>query len=272
MIICHSHRFIFIKTRKTAGSSVEIALSRLCGLGDVVTPLSANRGEEELRRTEGGFGPNRHRKPIWAHRGVKEWRRLLLRGQKAFFGEHMTAPEIRELVGPEVWNSYFKITIERNPWDRALSRYWWQRQRWEEKGREGFPSLSQYLEWLEENKPHWISNWGHYAIDGELAVDRVLFFERLSEDLADLERALGVEGRLGLPGQRAKSGFRRDQEDYTKVLSAQDRERVARLCRNEIEAFGYAFGEDGRFIGSCSQAESASSARAVGPAAPGGNP
>ncbi len=31
MIISHEHKFIFLKTKKTAGTSVELALTRLCG-------------------------------------------------------------------------------------------------------------------------------------------------------------------------------------------------------------------------------------------------
>ena len=36
MIISHKHKFIFIKTKKTTGTSVEIFLSNICGLDDIV--------------------------------------------------------------------------------------------------------------------------------------------------------------------------------------------------------------------------------------------
>lgn len=241
MIVCHSHRFIFIKTRKTAGSSAEIALSRACGEEDTVTPLSAERGEEELRRAEGGFGPANHRKPIGAHRGLKEWRRLLLRGQRAAYGPHLTAPEVRDLFGAKVWENYLKVSVERNPWDRALSRYWWQRERWEEQGRTDFPPLSDYLAWLERYKPHWLSNWGHYTIGDEVAVDRMLFYEDLESGLIVLGEELGLGDLFRLPEKRAKGGFRRDHRAYGEVLSDDDRERIERLCRREIAAFGYRF-------------------------------
>jgi hypothetical protein len=242
MIICHRHRFIFIKTRKTAGSSIEIALSRACGEGDIVTPLSVDRGEEELRRSEGGVGPANYRKPVAAHRGIREWRRLLLRGQRASWGPHTTAGEVRGLVGEDTWNRYLKLSVERNPWERALSRYWWQRQRWEEKNRQGFPALSEYLAWLEMHKPHWISNWSHYAIGETIAVDRVLLYEDLRVQLRALENDLGLEtDRLQLPEKRAKGGFRQDTRPYQELLSNADRDRIARLCHREIAAFGYQF-------------------------------
>ncbi|TAE78164.1 MAG: hypothetical protein EAZ84_02360 [Verrucomicrobia bacterium] len=38
MVISHKHRFIFIKTAKTAGTSIEAFLSPHCGPDDVFTP------------------------------------------------------------------------------------------------------------------------------------------------------------------------------------------------------------------------------------------
>ena len=244
MIICHRHRFIFVKTRKTAGSSAEIALSRACGPGDCVTRLSEDRGDEALRQQESGFGPANHHKPLLAHRGLKEWKRLLLRGQRAEYGYHTTAAEIRTNVGHQCWRDYFTFTIERDPWDRALSRYFWQKQRWEEKPRDSeFPGISDYLVWLETHKPHWLSNWGHYAISDTVAVDRILRYENLSAELEEVRQHLGVEASFKLPEKRAKGGFRPRRQPYTELLSDADRERIARVCRREIETLGYQYGE-----------------------------
>lgn len=243
MILCHRHRFIFIKTRKTAGSSVEIGLSRVCGEGDVVTPLIERLGEEELRRAEGGYGPAGYQKAVGEHRGFREWKRLLFYGRRSpRFEEHATATEIRALVGEDIWNGYYKFSLERNPWDRAVSRFYWQKYRWERKPRkEPFPPLGEYLQWLEREKPHWISNWSHYAIGDELAVDGMLFHESLSADLTALSERLGIDGDISLPRARAKGGYRGDRRHYSEVLSAADRDLIGRLCAREIEAFGYTF-------------------------------
>ena len=241
MIISHSHRFVFIKTRKTAGSSLEIGLSRACDPDDVITPLSAKRGEEALRRQEGGVGPVNHHKPILAHRGLKEWRRLALRGQRAEFGPHTTALEIRRYFGDDLWTRYYRFTVERNPWDRAVSRYWWQKLRWEERGRSNFPKLSEYLVWMARNKPHWISNWGHYAVGNTIVVDRVLRYENLSADLASLAAELGVKSDISLPARRAKSGYRQDKRHYSEILTRADRALIDRLCHREIAELGYEF-------------------------------
>ena len=42
MIISHRYKFIFIKTHKTAGSSMEMALGPLCGPDDIITSMETN--------------------------------------------------------------------------------------------------------------------------------------------------------------------------------------------------------------------------------------
>ena len=54
MIISHTHKYIFIKSLKTAGTSVEAALSKHCGENDMVTPL-------------GDYWFNRDEKGAWIH-------------------------------------------------------------------------------------------------------------------------------------------------------------------------------------------------------------
>jgi hypothetical protein len=39
VIVSHEHRFIFLKSQKTGGTSLELALSRVCGPEDVITQL-----------------------------------------------------------------------------------------------------------------------------------------------------------------------------------------------------------------------------------------
>jgi hypothetical protein len=67
MIVSHSRRFIFIKTRKVAGTSVELFLSQLCSQEDIITPL----GVDEVLRP--GMGARNFWKPAAAHVGRDDW-------------------------------------------------------------------------------------------------------------------------------------------------------------------------------------------------------
>ena len=51
MIVSFPRQFIFIKTSKTAGTSLEIALSKYAVPEDILTPITAE--DEVMRRTLG---------------------------------------------------------------------------------------------------------------------------------------------------------------------------------------------------------------------------
>ncbi len=54
-IINHKFKFIFIKTRKTAGTSLEIALSKFCDSEDMITRIKPM--DEKIRKELGFQGP-----------------------------------------------------------------------------------------------------------------------------------------------------------------------------------------------------------------------
>jgi len=58
MILSHRYKFIFIKTRKTAGTSIEIYLSQFTKAFDVVTPISPSPDNHQPKNYRGLFNPN----------------------------------------------------------------------------------------------------------------------------------------------------------------------------------------------------------------------
>lgn len=241
MIVSHRHRFIFLKTGKTAGTSVEIALSGLCGPEDVITPIVPE--DEAVRTGMGCRGPQHWVLPVSAWTGA-DWIRVLRRPTRPGkarpkFYHHMPAAEAAPRLGSGgkggVWDSYFKFCFARNPWDRAVSMYDW---RYRDTAR---PSMREFLfspaaERLRDG------SWGLYTIDGRVAVDRVCRFEFLESDLRGVLDGLGVTDEVRLPV--TKAGTRRDRRPYWELFDDACRERVAELCAAEIGLMGYRFGEE----------------------------
>jgi hypothetical protein len=211
MIVSHLHRFIFLKTRKTAGTSIEIALSRHCGPDDIITPVTPE--DEVLRQQEGGRGPQHHDTEPPAY-------------------NHMPAQRVRRLVGEDVWRSYYKFAVERNPWDVVVSSFSY-----------GLDhgSGTQTLRRLTEGPrlAKLARNAKVYRIDGQVAVDRVCRFESLESDLGEVWRHLGLPEPVALP--HAKASSPRAGRHYREFYDEETAERVRQEFAATVETFGYRF-------------------------------
>ena len=78
-----------------------------------------------------------------------------------------------------------------------------------------------------------------YRIDGEVAVDRVLRYESLADELAEVWSQLGLPGSPDLP--HAKGGTRPRGPSYRSYYDDSSRERVAELFAAPIADLGYEF-------------------------------
>lgn len=203
MVISHKYKFIFIKTRKTAGTSLEVFLSTVCSEDDILTPIVPHVEPHVARNYE-------------------------VDG----FLNHMPAKKIQEKVSPEVWESYYKFCVERNPWDKTLSHYH------HIAHRRGEPALS-FEQYLDE---------GDFPLDtnkytdstGKLIVDRVLRYETLNQDLDTLFRELQIPFSGDLTFQ-AKSNYRTNRKNYQEIYSPKQRDIVGEKFAREIELLDYRF-------------------------------
>lgn len=227
MIVSHEHRYIFLKTRKTAGTSVEIALSRQCGPDDIITRIGT--ADEVTRAEYGGRAEQNTNLPLRMH-SPKDLARLAIRGRRSTAYNHMSGGQVRRLVGERVWGSYTKFTIVRNPWDAVVSWYFW---RHAASGK----SIGEVIRSGELGPL--LANADIYSDRSGLLVDRVVRYERLADELESTRAEIGLPEPLELP--RAKGGTRTDRRNYRELLTPEDAELVATLFRREIALMGYEF-------------------------------
>ena len=229
MIISHEHKFIFLKTTKTAGTSIEIALSAYCGPKDIITPISL--ADEKTRTILGFRGPQNYIIPF-ANYSFSDMVYFLIRGKRRQYHNHIAAKLVRRFIGEGMWQDYFKFCFERNPWDRAVSQYYWRRA-------EGTPhTFSEFID-SRNLKSLREKGFGLYAMDGEVVVDRICLYENMAEELAYISERLQLPGKLELP--RSKSSSRKNKEQYRDIFNRTDREKVADLFAEEIKMLEYEF-------------------------------
>ena len=151
MLISHLHRFIYTKTFKTAGTSVESYFEPFC-MGPDEWALSHDR-----EAYESAYGVIGYRGPH-LEAGMRWW-------------NHMPAAEVKAAVGDAVWQRYYKFCVVRNPFDRAVSAFYFARS----KGRlppSDAPDPVQMERWLAAGGLRMDRD--QYLIDGRLVMDRVL--------------------------------------------------------------------------------------------------
>jgi len=228
MIINHKYKFIFIKTRKTAGTSIEIALSQFCDANDIITPINKN---DERKRQELGFrGPQNYNIPFHYYKR-SDWVNLLRNGERKKYVNHAEARFIRNNIEEDIWRSYFKFCFEREPFDKSISVYYWYTRGYTDEPR---PDISDYLDSVRYKL---LSNWDIYTMNDQIAVDFVGRYENLTDDLAVISDKLGLPGEINLP--RAKGNYRKNREHYSTLLDAKARARVELVCAKEMCAFNY---------------------------------
>ena len=231
MIVSHKHKFIFLKTQKTAGTSIEIALSKFCGPDDIITPITP---VDEKKRSELGHRHSQNfRASIWDYDARDIYRTLRRRKMKRKFYNHMSAKEVKELIGNDIWDNYYKFCFERNPWDRVISEYYWRYS--EDKIR---PTICEFIHssdlLLLKKRGYWL-----YTIDGQISVDKIYRFENLAGALDEIKKILKLPEKPVLP--HAKSGFRKDKRSYRDILRQSEQAKIGEIFSDEIRLLGYEF-------------------------------
>jgi hypothetical protein len=222
VIVSHDHGFVFLKTRKTAGTSVEMVLEPFC------RPPGAEVSEKTPTLV------SRH--GIVGRRLTPRSRleRLLFRRD---WYNHMTAAEVRAGLGPDRWARYRKVAALRNPFDLAVSRYHW------ELARHGLPEAEDFAETRGRfaemvQSGRFDGDHGIVHLDGHFVADTVVRFETLAADVAALVQQL-VPGAAAAPLPHTKKTANRRQHPVADYYDAASIAAIRKSSAWVFDRFGY---------------------------------
>lgn len=255
VIISHKHKFIFLHTPKAAGSSLAVALMRHVGALDLCIGQIHEAAEQGVkpnaRSIASAFRPDSayliaklYAASLWSGRSRpaftfaldysirRRWRKHF-----GFQSPHAKAADIRRRF-PREWDSYFKFCVIRNPWDRAVSEFFWQTRNEPQR-----PTFDEYLRsslGVSENlrwRKFIPDTSSIYRIEGQLAVDAVIRYENLQSDFDAVLR------RFDLPQSELPrvKGDTRQKADLKAIYCQETAELVRRENAADIEEFGYSF-------------------------------
>ena len=232
MIVTHKHKFIYIKTMKTASSSIETALSGILGEEDIITPARTDLQDQRLENRQAQNyrldHPEVPKRPL-----IK---RLLRRPERYYhpsigYYEHMPAWRVKTYLGDSTWNEYYKFSFERNPWDRQVSFFHY-------KNRDKTNPAS-FETFLAKPQKSYVENYDLYSIDDEIALDFIGKYENLEDDFKCVMGKLGIDKEVILPF--ANVGKKSTAKSYRDYYDDKSRQLIADWYRREIKYFDYEF-------------------------------
>lgn len=214
MLHLREHGIIFLKSRKVGGTSLEIALSKYANEDDTITPITAE--DEELRKSLGFRGPQNFQSGLY---------------------NHISAVEARAIIGSNLFDEATKISIVRSPFDYMISSYFW------EIARGDVDKNLSFEDYVLNNVHKLIINNQYYQIDGKNVIDHYVRFDKMIEDLRDIEAKFPQ--LTGLAKEftqiKAKSQYRPEKASVSEVYKRSPRARrlICQVSFFQIERFGF---------------------------------
>ena len=239
-LVSHRHEFVFLKTRKTGGSSFEMLLEPFC----------APPGHEVVHHTKGRvsadgiIGVRAPASHIARLRSTGELPTTDVRNKRGEtiaveWRSHMPARKVRQGIGVHAWRQYLRVTAVRNPFTRAISLFFFK------MSRRMIPSVPLNTTELREAFRGFVSS-GSFETDYQIThIDdtwvchEVLRLEHRDRDILRLAARLGISlDPSALPHVK---NLRPDREGLPVRDLFDDRstESVRERCRWMFDEVGY---------------------------------
>jgi len=245
MILSRSRQFLFLKGRKVAGTSIEVALSPYCGPDDILTPITPI--DEKLRLDSGrhaqnyGADPAEHAAFIREIANRRPAEMAGIRRPTGVFRNHMPLREIVDRC-PDDLRGYRIFAVARSPYEVIAS--------WANMSL-GLPTYKAGADI--DVSPGKVKKFIDYALrNGSVSLlmnsqiyeppdagykITLLRYESLQEDFREMSDVIGLDVSPGLP--RLKNGGKGVEGGVEPLFDRDALDRVNEIFADEFKHFGY---------------------------------
>lgn len=207
-MISHKHKCILVHIPKTGGTSIE----------KIIWPNVRNR-----------------KGLLWMGFKDKYHNKYQTGGM-----QHLLASQIKQEVGGDIFDSYFKFAFVRNPWDKAVSQFTYMRSRKDLRdfiGMKQNDGLKRYLS-LIQKKTH--VQWEHqhkFVMDdnGDLMINFLGCFTFFEKDVRHILKVLNINNAT-IPHI-----MRTHHKPYRQHYDQESREMVYEMYKVDVETFNFTF-------------------------------
>jgi hypothetical protein len=152
---------------------------------------------------------------------------------------HITAIELRNCLGKELYKNFFSFAFVRNPWDWQVSLYEFMLQKedhWQHDLVKALGSFDEYIRWRCDGNA---KTQRQFIYDGENCLVSFLGkFENLKEEFLYVCNTLSINPRAAETLQHKNTTRRRPYRQY---YTDETRALVEETFAEDIETFGYEF-------------------------------
>ena len=157
---------------------------------------------------------------------------------------HLTAAEVISRIGNDKWQSAYKFTFVRNPWDKVVSHYEYRRK----KNKTEIASRNiPFPDWVKltyglDKDPFYYNNPRSFQPQvewlkddvGVISIDFIGKFESINADFKHIKNVIGVDGSMPHLNASNRASYQSYYDDETTEI-------VADWFYEDIAEFGYSF-------------------------------
>lgn len=237
MLVSHKYQFIFLKTIKTASSSVFDFFTPFCL---PAKKLKKENDDHYLKDKYIGF----YKTGIVGNFEEK------IHAKK----RHVSCSEVKKIldnIDTKIWNTYFKFCVVRNPWDLCVSRFFWieialKKNDLTKNVRLKFKDMIEkaYDTFKNKNKDKYFAIEKPeeiYKLDGKYICDFHIKYENLKDDIKTVCEKCNIENYDLKNLLNLKSGIRDKSIHYSYYYNDYLKNIVAEIYKDDIEKFNYTF-------------------------------